>query len=120
MAGPVKVITIESVEEKIKELEIVRDAITAALWRQAVTAEDTARSLYIKLQHAAKVADQMNSEDFRIPSKTGERKYTSSDVTDILNSSDDESSLVQLAKVLYYYNTGRANWNTVVKLCGSL
>lgn len=125
MGSPVKVITVESLEDKIKEMEVVRDVIKDVLIFPLSTSEEKVKSKYIELQGAAKVAEYMNNEGYRIKStgKLGERKYNSNDVTDIINApvcDTDEGKLNQLAKVLYHFNIGKAAWNTIVRLCKNL
>jgi hypothetical protein len=125
MASPVKVITIDSLDEKINELRDVRDKVSQVLQENYEGIEDMIRIKYIEMQSSAKVVEFLNNEGYRIKSngKQGERKYISNDVTDIIISSCntvDTLALHQLAKVLYNFNIGKAAWITVVRLCKNL
>jgi hypothetical protein len=122
MGNPVKVITVETLDEKIIELEIVRNKIKEALTIECKGLEDTVLQKYIELQGAMKVAEYLNNEGYRIRSngKLGERKYNSNDITDIINTSDKDSeadkTLRAIAKALYKFNISKAAWITVVRL----
>ena len=122
MGNPVKVITVDTLDEKIIELEIVRNKIKEALTLECKGLENTALQKYIELQGAMKVAEYLNNEGYRIRSngKLGERKYSSNDVTDIINTPDKDSeadrTLLAIAKALYKFNVSKAAWITVVRL----
>jgi translation initiation factor 1 (eIF-1/SUI1) len=122
MSSPVKVITVESINEKIEELEVVRNKLKELLQRDSKSTEEKILQKYIELQHAAKVAEYLNNEGYRIKSngKLGERKYTSNDVTSIIDINETESDIFHIAKSLYRFNTGKVAWITVYKLCKAL
>lgn len=126
MGNPVKVITIESLVEKMKELEIVNNKVKEALNIECKCLEDIVMQKYIELQKGLKVADYLNNEGYRIRSngKLGERKYNSNDVTEIITTPEKESNankaLHALALALYKFNVSKAAWITVVRLCRTL
>jgi hypothetical protein len=126
MSSPVKVITIESLEEKLEELKVVKNKIEEVLQIECKCLEDIILQKYIRLQSAAKVADYLNDEGYRIMSggKLGERKYGANDVTKIINDSKDNinvnEALYKVAKTLYNFNTNKAAWITVFRFCKSI
>ena len=122
MGSPVKVIKLDELNEKIEELEVVRNKIAEVLQMQCTSLEDVILKKYIELQNGAKVTEFLNNEGYRIKSngKLGERKYSSNDVTDIIINSNSSSHVSQVAKILYKFNTGKVAWVSVHKLCNGL
>lgn len=122
MAGPVKTITIATLDEKINELKIVKECILQVLGEESTNTKEQILRKYIEVQNGAVVADCINLEGFRIKTdalknKTGERKYISNDITNLINQNESQSNVQRLAKMLYNFNKGKITWGSVVKKC---
>jgi len=122
MANPVKVITIESLTEKVMELDLVKEMLYKVQSVNPMSIEEIVLKKYILNQSASKTAELINAEGYRVKSegREGERKYISNDVTAIIDHSNEKCFLAILAKSLYDFNRGKLVWASIVKVCKTI
>lgn len=74
-----------------------------------LTVEGRAFQKYIEIQSVADVASWMNEEGYRIPTRGGERKYISNDITALIMGKeiDVDGELQQFARKIHLYMKGK-------------
>lgn len=123
MGKPIHVPTIDKIEDKIIELELIKDKIIYYLNHDPQNLSELILIKYIKIQRVDKVAQTLNKEGFRIKSngKTGERKYISNDVSAIIDipskSSETDTKLHKFTRTLFLLNKGKITWGALLRVC---
>jgi hypothetical protein len=121
MSYPVKVIRVDALNEKIRELEVIKRAVEKCLGSDGTSHQEMILKKYIESQNAVAVADYLNQNGYRITSDAGRngdgRKYNSNDITEMISTSKSNEPLFRMARGLYLFNKSKITWGAMVKLC---
>ncbi|QNU67253.1 hypothetical protein EHE19_001525 [Ruminiclostridium herbifermentans] len=102
-----KALTLNELNTQIEDLTLVRDVVIKCIKEKPVTAEGIIVQKFIEIQSITEVASFANEKGFRIKSASGERKYTSNDIRDIIENKNNAGYIFKVAKIFFDFNKSK-------------
>ncbi len=102
-----KALTLEELNGQIEDLSFVKNIIIKCISENPVTTNEIIVQEFIKNQSVTDTAKFANEKGFRLTSVTGERKYSSNDIRDIIEDKNNSGTLFKVAKIFFDFNKSK-------------
>jgi hypothetical protein len=102
-----KALTLDELNSQINDLSLVKNIVVKCINENPMTTDEIIAQEFIKTQSVTETAKLANEKGLRLKSVTGERKYSSNDIRDIVEDKNNTGHLFKVAKIFFDFNKSK-------------